>query len=60
MEKNEGNGNKINNNFNLNGQIKLSNFKKDKVYIGTDENNKVSFTTEQGIIRGFKLKNNMF
>ena len=57
LEKNEGDGYKINNDFNLNGQIKFLNFKKDKAYIGTDENNKVSFTTEQGIIKEFKLKN---
>src|SRR3989344_3654246 len=57
LEKNEGDGYKIKDNFNLDGQIKFLNFKKDKVYFGIDQNNEASFTTEQGIIKEFKLKN---
>ena len=60
FDKIEGDGNKIQNSFNLNGQIKFLNFKKDKVYIGIDQNNEASFTTQEGIIRDFKLKNKMF
>ena len=57
LEKSEGDGYKIKDNFNLDGQIKFLNFKKDKVYFGIDQNNEASFTTEQGIIKEFKLKN---
>lgn len=57
LEKSQGDGYKIQNAFILNKVIKFFNYKKDKVYLGIDQNNEASLTIQKGLITEFKLKN---